>query len=388
MKHDAGARAAAQGVPTTTPATPAGAHLSWLLLWLALAIELAVTVIDIAIGGRVVLIGLPIVPVVGLAVVGTPRQVGIAGTAAIGIAALSGLWNASFGAQYGVRLLIVCLAAGISALFALRRSERETAFERARAELVRAQFRVDQLQAGLLPPRIPTVEPWAIAARFRAGASGVDVGGDFYVVIPNKDGLVIMLGDVTGKGIAAAVVGTSVRHSARAIAYLGHGPSTALRTLNDLLLAGTALTPVTLVASWITTDPKDGCSATIVCAGHPLPYRLLASGAVEQVGQPGTLLGALPSEDCDWPTVRVRLDPKECLFFYSDGLTEAGGPRLRLGEDRLQRLLVHAPRDPESLLTTVVRELVRFESVDRRDDVAMIAVQYPGTLVPDAVDGG
>ena len=236
---------------------------------------------------------------------------------------------------------------------------------------------IDALQAGLMPVRTPTAPGWDIAARFRGGSERVDVGGDFYVVVPAGDALAVLVGDVTGRGVQAAIVGTSVRHAARALAYVGHPPEEVFRAINDLLVANDGFTPVTMAGVWLTCDADGSCRAQLICAGHPLPFVVHEGGAVDQVGQPGTLLGVFPSSECEWSLTPVPLAAGDVMFLFTDGVTDAGARRTRFGEMRLQMVLSEAPREPEALIDrvdTVVADFVGDAS--QSDDIAMVAVRH------------
>ena len=91
------------------------------------------------------------------------------------------------------------------------------------------------LQASLLPDQLPPLPGWRAAADYRAGQAGADVGGDFYDVFPVADGAVVILGDVTGKGVAAAALTSLVRHTARTGADFDPRPSAVLALVNTAL---------------------------------------------------------------------------------------------------------------------------------------------------------
>ncbi len=65
--------------------------------------------------------------------------------------------------------------------------------------------------------------------------------------------------------------------------------------------------------------------ARLISAGHPLPFVVRGPGDASEVGTPGTLLGAFPSSECDWPVTTVTLAPDDIMFLFTDGVTDAGG---------------------------------------------------------------
>jgi phosphoserine phosphatase RsbU/P len=378
----------------STTENPAKELLRWAVgLPGAVAAQVAITAADITTGPKIVLVSLLALPVLWLSLTAWPRQVAGLGLLATAITAASGVWDHNLGTfQYGERLATVAVASLIAVVTARALSQREAARwaeRRARTQAERAQrvaeqqrlraeATIRQLQLSLLPPRLPELAHWTIAASFRPGAAGVEVGGDFYDVVRFEDELFVVVGDVTGKGIGPAIVGTTVRHAARAIASHDRRPEAAFRTINDLLLADAERIPVTMVCARFTRHQEGTCFATVASAGHPLPYRIRPSGAIESVGKPGILLGALPSNACEWPSATIRVEPWDTLFFFTDGVTEAGGPLLRLGEQRLGRIVVDARGDVEDILAAVGAEIAAFDAAGRRDDAAMVALRYRG----------
>ena len=131
----------------------------------------------------------------------------------------------------------------------------------------------DTLQRSLLPAHLPTIPGMQLAARYRAGADGVFVGGDTYDVLPLADGRwMVLIADVCGTGAEAAALTALTRHTARA-ASSGGGPAEVLAAVNTALLReqdGGRLRFVTAVC--LVLEPRDsGMQARIVVAGHPLP---------------------------------------------------------------------------------------------------------------------
>ena len=361
--------------------------------WLAIAIvaEVVIALVDFFSSATTVLIGLVALPVLVTGILCTPRQSGVAGVVATVLVAISGSWDHNYGTgQFVIRLGFVAAISVLSVVIASVLAERDSArigqatarrlaeqrFQQAEEARRDGQTTIDALQVGLMPARIPDAGEWDVAGRFRGGSERVDVGGDFYVVVPVGDGLAVIVGDVTGRGVAAAVVGTSVRHAARALAYVGHSPTEVVRAINDLLVAGPGFTPVTLVGLWLARSDGGSCRATLISAGHPLPFVVRGAGDATQVGAPGTLLGAFPSSDCDWPVTTVAVAPDDILFLFTDGVTEAGGRSDRFGEARLKMVLAGAPRRPEALIDRVDEAVSAFvDANDHSDDIAMVAVR-------------
>ena len=128
------------------------------------------------------------------------------------------------------------------------------------------------LQASLLPERLPALPGWEIHAAYQAGERGSAVGGDFYDVLAVDAGHLIVLGDVTGKGVEAAALTSLVRHSARMAARFDPRPARVLSLINDVLREQTRLSLVTAVCALL-EDVGGSPRLTVASAGHPLPLR-------------------------------------------------------------------------------------------------------------------
>jgi phosphoserine phosphatase RsbU/P len=366
--------------------------------------EIAIAVIEFSTSSATVIIGLVALPVLATAIICTPRQVAVAGSLATILVAVSAVWDRNFGTgQFAIRLIFVGVVSVLSIVVAVVLAERDAAraaqtfargiaerrYRRADAARRAAEATIDALQEGLMPARVPDTPEWDVAARFHGGSEHVDVGGDFYVVVGAGRALAVIVGDVTGRGVSAAIVGTSVRHAARALAYAGHTPDEVVRAINDLLMANPAFTPVTMAGVWLTPADGGGCTATMICAGHPLPFVVRPNGAVDQAGHSGTLLGVFPSQECDWPVDTVRLAPEDMLFLYTDGVTDAGARRARFGEMRLQMVLADAPPGPVGLIDAVDAAVAAFAGPgDHGDDIAMLAVRRRGPSAPPGSGAG
>ncbi|MDQ1713694.1 MAG: hypothetical protein QOE45_3144 [Frankiaceae bacterium] len=180
----------------------------------------------------------------------------------------------------------------------------------------------ETLQRSLLPPRLPDVPGLELGARYRAAYAGLAVGGDFYDCYAVGDGWVFMLGDVVGTGPAAAAVTAVVRHTARAVAPYVEGPAAVALAVREALVAGDDDEVFcTLLYGSIAAHPDGGVALSVVGAGHPQPYVLRASGAVDRVDTRGSLLGGVPPLGIE--AVEVRLAPGDALVAVTDGVLEA-----------------------------------------------------------------
>ena len=241
------------------------------------------------------------------------------------------------------------------------------------ALLAARQTRVaNELQQGLLPPVLPAVPSLELAARYRAASRGADVGGDFYDAFSAHDDWVLVIGDVAGKGPAAAAITGLARHTLRAAARYERDPADALVALNDAMLqqlGGRRHCTAALVRMQV---GESGVRAHVRCAGHPPVLVLRAAGGVEAVGHPGHPLGIL-----DAPVFRddsALLSVGDTLVLYTDGVTEAGGGDGGLGEDGLADVVRAAQGLPPSAVLSRIEEAVA-ERGTLRDDVALLAAR-------------
>jgi len=236
------------------------------------------------------------------------------------------------------------------------------------------------LQAALLPPRLPVVPGLSIAARFRAVGGGDTVGGDFYDLFPLSGapaGWMVVMGDVTGKGPAAAAVTSLVRYSMRTAAMYERDPSRVLERLNEVLVGDEHdRRPCTAVCVRVVTA-DDHVNITVACAGHPPPLLTRPDGTVTPFGRPGTLLGAF--DDGHWTSVSVDLQPGESLVLFTDGVTDTRGAAGRFGVERLERALsAAAGRSADEVAARLDEAVLAFQEGRQRDDVAVLVLQAGG----------
>jgi PAS domain S-box-containing protein len=233
------------------------------------------------------------------------------------------------------------------------------------------------LQDSLLPRRLPDLSRFRTAVSYLSAEHGTDVGGDFYDLFEVDGGVVVILGDVTGKGVHAAALTAMVRHSAKTAARFDPRPGAVLAVVNDVLREEPDFPLVTVVCAWLRTADA-GATVDIASGGHPLPLRVSVDGDVDEVGRGGIVLGAMPGPT--WPEERVVLAPGETLLFYTDGATEAAGEAERFGEERLARAAA-GPTDPDAVIARIEHALDDFQHGHVADDRALLAIQYAGADV-------
>jgi serine phosphatase RsbU (regulator of sigma subunit)/anti-sigma regulatory factor (Ser/Thr protein kinase)/PAS domain-containing protein len=228
----------------------------------------------------------------------------------------------------------------------------------------------ETLQHSLLPESLPKVPGVDSAAVYAAGGPGVEVGGDWYDVIPLSGGRVgIAVGDVVGRGERAASLMGQLRNALRAYAFDGKGPSATLSGLNTLLSGGGAEHMATLAYGVL--DPVAG-TLTMANAGH-LPVLRLRSGSPPEFleSPPGLPLGALPSSS--YQEVAASLEGGDVVLLYTDGLVEERTSSIDAGLERLRQATADVPSDLDSLCQSVAGRLTGGR--DSSDDMAILAVR-------------
>jgi serine phosphatase RsbU (regulator of sigma subunit)/ketosteroid isomerase-like protein len=251
----------------------------------------------------------------------------------------------------------VALALDNAGLFSeLARSERE------RAEIA------ETLQRGLLPPPLPHIPGWSVAATYRPAGAENEIGGDFYDAFRIAGGWMVVIGDVTGRGAQAAAVTAHARYTLRTAAALTGDPVVALTTLNRELLTrrGTALCSVAAMA--LSDDPREPVQLAV--AGH-LPPLLVDGDSVGEVSEPAPVLGAFAEEA--WSMQIAEVEPGQQIVIVTDGVTEALGREGRFGEERLRARLAGST-DPAHAAQRIEGELHEFTGGNLEDDAAILAV--------------
>ena len=234
----------------------------------------------------------------------------------------------------------------------------------------------ERLQRSLLPRSLPDLTGLELGSYYRPGGAEVDVGGDWYDVLPLEDGsVVVSLGDVMGKGIPAAIVMSEVRSALRAYALLDPDPDVLLPRLDRLATSLPSDQLVTLVYAVV---PPTHDNAVVVVAGHPPPLLVPADGPtryVEESQGPALGLGVGPGA---WGAAEVALSEGDTLLLYSDGLVEARGVPLDEGMRRMASRVEEMSarrRNPRELCARLGQHL---EQVESPDDITALAVTVRG----------
>ncbi|MGZ4734689.1 MAG: PP2C family protein-serine/threonine phosphatase [Acidimicrobiia bacterium] len=238
------------------------------------------------------------------------------------------------------------------------------------ARLLAAQRTVaSTLQHSLLPETLPEVAGIDLAVRYVAGVEGVDIGGDWYDVLPRDDGqLLFVVGDVSGRGLRAATIMASLRYAIHAYAAQGDSPTDILTKLSKLLADGGNDGFATVLCGTIDVDTRE---VTIASAGH-LPPLLITNAEAELVtiltGVPVGVLRPVP-----YRSVTISMPPHATLLVFTDGLIERRGESLDVGLERLRTAALGVDGSLEHLLTVIVDDLM---TAGPDDDTAVLGVRW------------
>jgi serine phosphatase RsbU (regulator of sigma subunit)/anti-sigma regulatory factor (Ser/Thr protein kinase) len=232
----------------------------------------------------------------------------------------------------------------------------------------------EQLQRSLMPHSLPELERLSLGAHYQSGGANIEVGGDWYDVLPLADGsVVVSLGDVMGRGVGAAVVMGEVRAALRAYAVLDPEPGVVLARLDELVNTSIPDQIVTVAYGLVSADRA---TATLAVAGHPPPLLVPRTGPAAVLRRSGPALGVgVPRSH--WPQTRLELADYDTVLFYSDGLVERRDLDLFVG---LEQVRAHIEgmdprrRHPRELCTALAEWMCQ-GPVD--DDVTVLAVMVP-----------
>ena len=264
--------------------------------------------------------------------------------------------------------LLVGIASQVALVLALSRMHAR-ALERELMEHDLALAR--RIQQQFLPDRLPAVAGYSLAVQYEPALA---VGGDFYDVFEMAGGRIgIVLGDVAGKGISAALLmarlGSEVRyHSVGQIE-----PRPILARVNASLERSASEGMFATVCMMV-LEPSTG-ALTITNAGHPPPLVRNPDGTTSPLGAAGGApLGLVESQDIRQE--RLQLEPGAAVVLFSDGITEAVSPRSQLfGTERLAQVLAGSAGDAECLRSAIVDAVSAFRgTAAQSDDVTLVSM--------------
>jgi anti-sigma regulatory factor (Ser/Thr protein kinase) len=252
-------------------------------------------------------------------------------------------------------------------------------------ERIEQELRVARLiQQTLLPKQVPALPGWEIAAQYQPARA---VGGDFYDFLELPDGrLVLIIGDVTDKGVPAALVMATTRSILRAAATRLATPGQVLERANDILVDD--IPPNMFVTClYAILDPANG-RLHFANAGHDLPYRR-HDGTASELRARGMPLGLMPG--MAYEEKEIMLAPGESVLLYTDGLVEAHNTAgAMFGFPRLQELVAAHPASGDTpVIDFLLHELEQFTGPnwEQEDDITLVTIRRAASMPSLGADG-
>jgi len=250
-------------------------------------------------------------------------------------------------------------------------TQTQTALEAVRVQR-RARRIAEQLQDALQPTLPESVAGLSVGKFTQPALAEAEIGGDFFDIFPlDKELYAIVIGDVSGKGLAAAQQLALIRNSLRTTLYLYRAPAQAAAAVNAIVTAHDLL--VGFVTAWIGVYDATRGQITYCSCGHEPGLVRRASGSVEALATTGPPLGV--AENAGYGELSVTLSSGDALLLYTDGLSEAGPSRREmLGTEGLIRLFGALPvgLDTTMEVQALMNDVSAFTNGDFRDDVAVL----------------
>ena len=224
------------------------------------------------------------------------------------------------------------------------------------------------LQHALLPEALPKIDGVETSARYEAGVEGVDIGGDWYDLIALDDHrLLLVVGDVSGRGVRAAATMASLRYAIHAYAAQDDPPATILTKLSKLVNVGATGQLATVLCALVDVGAHE---LTVTSAGH-LPPLLISDGKGTFIkGVVGVPIGV--NTGATYVSTAVSTPRAATLLAFTDGLVERRGESIDTGLERLQHAATANHSDLDELLTRVLEELRH----DGDDDTAIAGLRW------------
>lgn len=268
------------------------------------------------------------------------------------------------------RRLLGSLASQVAPAMKVAQLVREQQAEAKEREIIQKELQVAALiQQTLLPKDLPSIPGWHVDAFYRPARA---VGGDFYDFIDLEDGrLGVIIGDVTDKGVPAALVMATCRSMLRAAAQRHDSPSAVLADVNEALVP--EIPPAMFVTClYAIVDTATG-DIVFANAGHNLPYVRNKEGVIE-LRATGMPLGLMPGMDYDEQT--YTFGDRDVMVLTSDGITEAHSPEKEMyGFARLMGQVGKKTEDGD-MCAALVGDLEKWTGPDaeQEDDITLVVI--------------
>ncbi len=283
---------------------------------------------------------------------------------------LAGKWSELL--PWGILVVGLLFTAGVATMterLVRRRRQAERLAEENRRLYGEQRSASLTLQRSLLPKALPRIDGVEFAARYIPGESGMEVGGDWYNAIAIDDHrFAFAVGDVSGRGLAAATIMAGLRYTIRAYASLAYSPVQILETTSKEIDISSDGHFATVLIGLVDNDRRE---ITVASAGH-LPALLLNSEQAVFVNAPvGVPLGI---EGPGYESVTIPIAPNSTLIAYTDGLVERRDEVLNVGMERLRTAASGEAPSVDDLLSRIVDDFFAENVSD--DDTALLAIRW------------
>lgn len=201
------------------------------------------------------------------------------------------------------------------------------------------------------------------------------VGGDYYDVFHLQDGrLAMLMADVAGKSVKAAVHTAKGKYFIRALGYTAASPADVMLRANTLICADTHIE--TFISAFYAVLEADGRTIHYCNAGHPPPLLVRADGEILETGRPDILLGILP--DSSYTDHTITMAPGDSLVMVTDGVTEARSADGMYGVESLCRCLrSNLGAGAQEMADRLVHDVLSYTGTRTRDDIAVLVIHVP-----------
>jgi sigma-B regulation protein RsbU (phosphoserine phosphatase) len=250
-------------------------------------------------------------------------------------------------------------------------------FERRKEEVFEREHRIAEvLQQALVPPKVDCEVPgYDVATRYQPGLAEAEVGGDFYDIFELDGGQFgLIVGDVAGKGLTAAIRVAAARHSVRSYAFLDPDPAVALTRANAALSKEETEGGGMLTAFFAVVDAS-AHTVTYASGGHEPALILSADGSIQELGVAGCPMGVL--DTFSYASESLSLKPGDRLIVFTDGITEARSREAGFfGQEGVRDYLaLHTELGAQELATGLLDAAVRHARGSLQDDAAIVVFE-------------
>jgi len=249
--------------------------------------------------------------------------------------------------------------------------------EETKDRLLEREHRIaEALQQALIPSQIPVaIGNWSVAARYQPALEEARVGGDFYDVFELGEGKCgVLIGDIAGKGLAAAMRVAAVRHAIRSYAYMHTSPADVMRLANEALCKESADEQNVLTAFFAVIDIRDN-SVVYANAGHEPPVMRSRDGRVVELDVTGPMLGIVA--DSVYCERSVWLEPGDEIVMFTDGITEARKEGVLLQKEGVIRHLNRlGDATSDEIAQGLLQSAIDYAGGSLQDDAAIVVLEY------------